>query len=105
MTLHDDIRQALRVTSDAFDDEIDMLINAALYDMRRVGVNPDLLDPDGTESEDPACAYVRQAVVCYAKAHFGYDNPEATRFEDSYTRIVIDLMNSSENIAAMKGGE
>ena len=97
MALRDDIKSALRVTTDALDAEVDMLIDAALYDMERVGVNPALLDRDDLEN-----AFVKHAVTAYCKAHFGYDTDEATRLDDSYRRIVCDLLNSSENIAAME---
>lgn len=72
-----------------------MLIAAALYDMERAGVSPTLLDIDGEVDN----AFVKQAVTAYCKAHFGYDNDEAVRFDDSYRRIVCDLLNSSANIA------
>lgn len=100
MALRDDIKLALRLTSDVFDAEVDTLIDAALYDMERVGVDPALLDRDDLEN-----AFVKQAVTAYAKANFGYDNAEAPRFDEAYRRIVCDLMNSSANIAAMEGGE
>ena len=103
MALLDEIRKGLRITSDSFDGEIGMLIEAALYDMERVGVNPALLERDG--NDDIANTFVKTAVYAYCKAHFGYDNPEATRFDDSYRRIVCDLMNSSENIAAIEREE
>jgi len=88
------------VTSSKFDPEIETLIGAALYDMERVGVNPALLQVDA-ETGGLENRFVKQAVVSYCKAQFGYDNSEASRFENAYTRIVIDLLNSSENIAAI----
>lgn len=95
MALVDDIRKSLRVTTDSLDGEIEMLIGAALYDMERVGVNPALL----VEGDDMN-PFVKHAVTAYCKAHFGYDVSEAERFDDSYRRIVCDLLNSAENIAA-----
>ena len=77
-----------------------MLIDAALYDMERVGVNPALLDRDDLDN-----AFVKNAVTAYCKAHFGYDVSEAQRFDAAYRRIVCDLMNSSENISAMSEGD
>lgn len=97
MTLKADIKVALRITTDALDSEVETLIAAALYDMERVGVDPALLDEDDLDN-----AFVKQAVVAYCKAHFGYDNAEADRFDDAYRRIVCDLLNSSRNIAAME---
>ena len=98
MALLDDIKASLRVSSEAMDSEVQMLIDAALYDMERAGVNPALLDvaPGG----DLGNAFVKHAVTTYAKANFGYDVDEAARFNDSYRRIVCDLLNSSQNIAA-----
>lgn len=77
-----------------------MLANAALYDMERAGVNPALLKLDA--EDNIANAFVKTAVVSYCKAEAGYGVGEASRFKDSYYRIVNDLLNSSENIAAME---
>lgn len=99
MLIVDDIRKSLRITTDSLDPEVEMLISSALYDMERTGVNPELLayGDDG----DLTNAFVKTAVTAYCKAHFGYDNPEAARFDEAYRRIVCDLLNSSQNIAAM----
>jgi len=97
-----DIKRSLRLTTDAMDAEVQMLVDAALYDMERVGVNPALLAVDA-ESGDLSNAFVKHAVTTYCKAEFGYDVDEAARFKDSYYRIVCDLLNSSQNIAAMEG--
>jgi hypothetical protein len=99
LALLDDIRTALRITADVYDGEVRMLIDSALYDMERVGVNPALLQADA--EGELANAHVRTAVTCYCKANFGYDVDEADRFMDAYDRIVCGLLNSSENIAAM----
>lgn len=88
MALRDDIKTSLRVSSDKVDAEVDALICAAFADMRRVGVGEALL------KEDDPHPLVRMAVMCYAKAAFGYDNSEAPRFQESYRQIVCDLMNS-----------
>ena len=100
MALIDDIKVSLRVTSDVYDSEIRVLIDAARYDMERVGVDPSLLALN-PRTQDLDNGFVKQAVRCYAKAHFGYDNAEAERFDGSYRRIVCDLMNSSRNVAAI----
>ena len=94
------MKLALRVTSDAMDAEVQMLVDAALYDMERAGVNPALLEVD-SETEDLSNQFVKTGVYAYCKAHFGYDNPEAERLDGSYRRIVCDLLNSKENIAAI----
>ena len=98
MALLDDIRLSLRVATDAYDGEVSDLVAAALRDMERAGVDPSLLAVD--EGGDIPDKYVKHAVRCYAKAHFGFDNPEAERLDESYQRIVRDLLNSSANVAA-----
>jgi len=92
MALLDDMKVAVRVSSDAYNSEIRMWIDAALADMRRVGVNPDMLTV-----ESPS-ALVLAAITCFVKAKFGYDVDERRRFDESYRSLVISLMNSSANI-------
>lgn len=101
MALIDDIKVSLRVVSPKFDDEVEMLIGAALYDMERVGINPALLELDENGDLTSGNKFVKHAVTAYVKANFGYDNAEAQRFDGAYRRIVCDLLNSAENIAAM----
>lgn len=100
MTLFEDIKVSLRVVTDKTDSEVQTLIDAALYDMERVGVNPALLQLDG--DSDLPNAFVKNAVRCYCKGMYGYDNAESGAFMDSYYRIVNDLLNSSQNIAAIE---
>lgn len=83
---------ALRLTGDAFDDEVDMLVGAAVTDMLRVGVSADYVSALGP--------LVRQAACLYCKASFGFDNDEAARFQASYRQTVTDMLNSSANSAA-----
>lgn len=93
MTLKDDVKVALRVGSNAYDSEIDGLIAAAKSDLERVGIKNHLIN------QQEVNPLVKQAIVLYAKANFGYDNNEAMRFMNSYHQTVCDLMNSSANSA------
>lgn len=93
MALLDDIKTTLRIKSSAYDSEVQMHIDAAIADMRRVGINDELLN------EDNMAALPKQAVAMFVKARFGYDNDEASRFEEAYRRTVIDLLNSTANTA------
>lgn len=104
MTLLDDVKTALRVTSGAYDAEARTLIDAARFELERVGIDPVLLALD-PETQDLDNALVKSAVVVYAKAHFGYDNGEAERFSASFRRIETDLLNSDSNTAAAKAAE
>lgn len=98
-TLLDDIRLITRTSTKALDSELSMLIEAAKRDMVRVGVREELVNPDDDADIDPL---VKQAIACYCKAHFGYDNSEARRFSQSYRQTVCDLMNSDANSAAQE---
>lgn len=93
--LRDDIKVMLRVTDDAFDDEIDGLICYAKADMIRVGIDPDIVNSDEN-------ALVNMAIGSYCKANFGFDldRHEANRLNSSYRQIVCDLMNSTANLSA-----
>ena len=85
MALLDEVKVALRVTSDAFDTEIQGLIEAAKRDLNRVGVDEALVDSD---------PLAKMAVILFAKSRFGYDNSDASRFEDAYRQTVVDILNS-----------
>lgn len=105
MAMLDDAKMALRIQCDesAFDNEVNMLIESAISDMLRVGIDPEYLgvivDEYGHTHYDPP-SLVRHAIICYVKSNFGYDNNEAARFDSSYRQIVCDLLNSKENTAS-----
>lgn len=66
------VKLALRITTDAFDSEIEDLIEAALADLRLAGViNDDETDP-----------LITRAVITYCRANFGqpddYDRMKAS---------------------------
>lgn len=90
----DAAKLSLRITSEAYEPEVEMLCDAALADMQRVGISEDYL-----ASDDPK---VLHAVICYCKAHFGFDNDMASFFASSYRQHVCDMLNSSENTAGGK---
>ena len=89
--LLDDVRVALRVTSDATDSEIEAMIDTAIADMRRVGVRDSLLN---RESLTPMAL---NAVFMFCKANYGFDNKDAGTFWNRYQWTVTALMNSSMN--------
>lgn len=86
MALLDDVKPALRTTADEFDVEITDLINAAIADLQQAGIySPVETDP-----------LIKRAVILYCKAHFGYDNPEAERFQQSYEMLKNHLSMSAD---------
>lgn len=74
-----DVKLALRISSTAFDDEVQNLIDAARLDLQQAGVSKTV-----TNQDDPL---IKRAVITYAKANFGYDNPEAERFNNAYVML------------------
>lgn len=64
MALLDKVKTALRVSGTTFDDEVADLIEAAKADLQGVGVKVDDTDP-----------LHRQAIVCFCKARYGYEDP------------------------------
>jgi hypothetical protein len=83
MAILDEAKLALRIaaaTTD-FDGEITGLINAALADLRLAGL----------ALEDTDEPLLKQAVITYCKAKFGYDNPDADRFQLSYDLLKAHL--------------
>ncbi|EPR12494.1 head-tail connector protein [Ruminiclostridium papyrosolvens] len=79
MALIDDVKLSLRIKTDAFDDEINPLIEACKIDLKLAGVNV-------IEETDPL---IKRAVILYAKANFGYS-------EDSEKyKIAYDMQKNS----------
>lgn len=81
-----DVKLSLRISTDDFDTEIQDLIEAAKIDLNISGVNK-IKDSD---------FLIKRAIICYCKAHFGYDNPDAERFEESYIMLKQHLSLSSD---------
>lgn len=78
------VRLALRRTTQAFDTEIQLLIDDCLQELCGLGI---ILDPSA--DLDPQ---VQTAVICYCKWKFG-DNPDADRWEKIYTDKVEKLQS------------
>ena len=70
----DIVKKALRITADAFDDELKQLIAAALADLRIAGVTQ-------AQQEDPL---IERAVITYCKLHFGDAGGEYDRLKAAY---------------------
>ena len=67
---------SLRISNDAFDDELYGLILSAKIDLQLAGISDSALDePD---------AMVERAILTYCKAHFGMANPDSEKYAESY---------------------
>lgn len=94
-TLLDTVKKALRVSHNELDDaEIVPLIEAAKKELAIAGV----------VTVDEADPMIVRAVTAYAKAHFGYDNPEAERFERVFNSLKSTLSQVGEYNTEKEGG-
>lgn len=80
----DKVKLALRITTDAFDAEIDDLIVAAMGDLRISGVTQD-------DQTDPL---IIRAVVTYCRANFGSPD-EYDRLKSSYDEQKAQLKTAT----------
>lgn len=80
---------AVRISDDAFRDEIDGLCRAARHDLKLSGVIAEKAD----STTDPL---VVEAVLTYCKARFGLDNPDSEKYWESYLSCERDMLNSQE---------
>ena len=80
------IKKSLRITTDSLDEEVEDLIEAAKLDLNISGV-------EKIEDDDKL---IIRAVTLYCKAQFGYDNPEADRFQQTYDSLKTHLSMSSD---------
>lgn len=80
----DNVKTALRITTDAYDDELTDLIAAAQIDLQIAGVViPEELD-----------AIVRRAIVTYCKANFGLPD-DYDRLKKSYDEQKAQLSTAT----------
>lgn len=75
------VKKALRVMTDAFDDELTMLIEAAVKDLGLSGV---------LEQQDPD-VLIQRAVITYCKCNFGIPD-DYDRLKASYDEQKAQLM-------------
>lgn len=75
---------ALRITTDAFDDELNALLDAALLDLGVAGVEP-------PSEVDPL---VKLACITYVKMHFGQPD-DYDRLKKSYDEQKAQLVTAT----------
>ena len=77
------VKMALRIKTDAFDDELQSLINAAILDLGVAGVNPEELDE-----------LVQRAICTYCKMSFGLPE-DYDRLKASYDEQKAQMSNAA----------
>ena len=83
ITLLDKVKLSLRVSGDAFNEEITDLIEAAKLDLMAAGILENKVEePD---------AWIQRAIVLYAKANFGMANPDSEKYSDAYHNVRMKI--------------
>jgi hypothetical protein len=90
MALIDDVKAALRIstTNSGIVGEVNDLIDAAQSDLKNSGIL----------AEDTTDPLIKRAIVLYAKANFGYNNPDADRLRQSYEMLKASLGLSGDYV-------
>ena len=84
------VKTALRVSSSAYDDEIEGIIDAAVVDLMLSGVSA-----AAAGAADPA-PLIKRAIIVYAQAQFGLDNPDSEKYMESFRSLETHLALSAE---------
>lgn len=105
MSLLDNVRTALRVTTTLTDGEISTYIGTALFDMGNKGVRPEFLAEDADADNDDYMPIVKTAIINYCKAQYGRDVEASERNAclASYRSIVASLLNGKQNVHYVDG--
>jgi hypothetical protein len=85
MALINDVKSVLRQNGTGADTEITDLIESAKADLALSGIVGEETDP-----------LIKRAISLYCKANYGYDNPEAVRFQQSYDMLKTHLALSAD---------
>lgn len=86
MALIDDIKLILRISADAYDTEIEDLIDSAKADLGLSGV----LNVEESDS------LIKRAIITYVKAYFGWNNPDSEKLQKAYDMLKGHITLSRE---------
>lgn len=84
------VKTALRISTDAFDEELELLIQSALLDLGIAGVINSVLNPDMGYPD----AIITQAVITYCKMNFGLPE-DYDRLKRSYDEQKAQLVTAT----------
>lgn len=79
------IKSSLRVSGNDFDNEIKTLIESAKKDLMTSGIAASRLSEINNDS------LVKNAIMNYCKAEFGFDNPDSEKFRNAYESLKAKL--------------
>lgn len=87
----EEIKKALRLIDNDFDDEVTLLIEAAKEDLKSSGVASSYFitkdDETGEKSEEIDNKLLKLAIILYCKTFFGFDNPDSEKYNNAYEHI------------------
>lgn len=93
------VKLSLRISTNAFDDEISTLIEAAKQDLLIAGIKESALDDSGEKKID---SIIERAIITYVRINFG-EPSDYDRLKNSYDEQKSQLgMNSKYTL--FKGG-
>ena len=95
----DKVKLALRISGSAFDDEVTDLINAAIADLRLVGI---IVPENAGSPEATGDHLISRAIVLYAKAEFGF-NDDAERYRNAYDYLKCALSLTADYTEESEG--
>lgn len=88
MALIDDIKQVLRIRTNALNIEVQDIVDSAKADLKLSGILVSkILDTD---------MLIKRAIILYCKANFGLDNKESEKYQAAYNSLKIHLTLSQE---------
>ncbi len=91
------VKLALRISGNIYNNEIQQLINACKKELELAGI--------ASSNINESDVMIIQAITYYCKANFGYDNPDAERFQKSYESLKSFLcLNYKEEIVVNQNG-
>ena len=77
MAILDDVKISLRISSTAYNTEINDLIAACKADLSLSGVN----------TTDDTDTLIKRCIMSYVKAYYGYNNPDSDRLKEAYESL------------------
>ena len=86
MAILDDVKISLRISSSAYDTEINDLISACKSDLTISGIN----------TTDDTDTLIKRCINLYVKSQFGYNNPDAVKLMESYNMLKNHLALSND---------
>lgn len=77
------VKRELRITNQAYDQEVIDLIDAAMIDLKIPQIDETkILDTD---------PLIKRAIILYCKANFGLDNKDSEKYQKAYDNLAEKL--------------